>query len=220
MGLETLIIFGANSYLSRKIIDKLKFRKIICISKNLKLKKRKIKVFKDFKSNEIKIAKYINKNTSVIFFNNLTIDNLIVNKTVNELKKELDASLYSVFENARSISKYFIKRGGGNLIFVGSSRGLASDIGISGYSISKNALLGLMNSFAEELSAFGIRSNYLSLGYFDSPLLNKIKNKNELLDKTLLKKTGNYKSVINAIEFLAKSDFITKSVIKVDGGFK
>jgi dihydromonapterin reductase / dihydrofolate reductase len=96
---------------------------------------------------------------------------------------------------------------------------LTSDIGISGYAISKNALLGLMNSFAVEFSRFSIRSNYLSLGYFKSPLFNKIKNSNKLVNKTILKKVGDYQSIVNAIEFLSSSNYVTKSLLRIDGGF-
>lgn len=222
MDIKSLLIFGANSYVSQKILNKLNFDKIICISKNLKIKSRKknIIIFKDLKSNEEKISKYISKRTSVIFFNNLNFDNLIINKKRSELKKELDASIFNVFDNTKIILKYFIKSGGGSFIFVGSSRGLSSDIGISGYSISKNALVGLMNSIAEEYSSFGIRSNYLSLGYFDSPLFNKIQNSKKLINKTLIKKKGKFESILYAIEFLSKADYVTKSIVKVDGGYK
>jgi NAD(P)-dependent dehydrogenase (short-subunit alcohol dehydrogenase family) len=77
-----------------------------------------------------------------------------------------------------------------------------------------------MKSFAVEFSDFGIRSNYLSLGYFDSPLFNKISNTKRLINSTTLKKVGDYKSIVNAIEFLASSDYVTKSILSVDGGFK
>lgn len=217
-----ILIFGANSHVSKKILNRLNFDKIICISKNLEIKNKKnnIVIFKGIKNNEKKIAKYITKKTSVIFFNNLSFDNLILNKKKSELKKELDASIISVFENTKIILKHFIRSGGGSFIFVGSSRGLNSDIGISGYSISKNALVGLMNSIAEEYSSFGIRSNYLSLGYFDSPLFNKIQNNKKLINKTLIKKKGDFESILYAIEFLSKADYVTKSIIKVDGGYK
>lgn len=220
--MRSILIFGANSHVSKKILNRLNFDKIVCISKNLetKSKKNNIVIFKDIKNNEKKIAKYITKKTSVIFFNNLSFDNLILNKKKSELKKELDASIISVFENTKIILKHFIRSGGGSFIFVGSSRGLNSDIGISGYSISKNALVGLMNSIAEEYSSFGIRSNYLSLGYFDSPLFNKIQNNKKLINKTLIKKKGDFESILYAIEFLSKADYVTKSIIKVDGGYK
>ena len=220
MDLENIIIFGANSHISKKIFKTLNFRNIICISKNLKVKKsKKIKLFDSYIGNELKINKYIKNNTTVIFFNNLSVDNLILNKSLTELKQEIEGSVLSVFENAKLISKQLIKKKTSSFIFVGSSRGLNSDVGISGYSISKNALVGLMNSFAEEFSIFGIRSNYLALGYFDSPLFNKIKDSKKLLSKTTLKKKGDYQSIINEIEFLSKSSYVTKSIIKVDGGY-
>ena len=47
--------------------------------------------------------------------------------------------------------------------------------------------------------------------------LNKKKQK-KLLEKVPLKKTGNIKNIINAIEFLVKSDYVNGSEIKIDGG--
>ena len=111
MDLETIVIFGANSYISKKIIPQLNYNNIICISKNLKIKNNKnIKIFKDYKDNEKKINKFIKKNTTVIFFNNFSVDNLIFNKSLDELKKELDGSIFYVFENAKLISKELIKK--------------------------------------------------------------------------------------------------------------
>jgi NAD(P)-dependent dehydrogenase (short-subunit alcohol dehydrogenase family) len=218
MELENIIIFGANSYLAKKIIPRLNFKKIICISKNLKIKKKNVITFSNYENNQIIINKFLKKNPAIIFFNNESFDNLILNKSVDELKKELEASLFSIYKNARLICANLIKYNGGSLIFVGSSRGLTSDIGISGYAIGKNALLGLMNSFAVEFSRFAIRSNYLSLGYFKSPLFNKIKNSNKLVNQTVLKKVGDYQSIVNAIEFLSSSNYVTKSLLRIDGG--
>ena len=217
---HNLIIFGANSYIAKKIIPNLKFNKVICISKNLKIKKKNVLIFKDYKNNHLTINKFLKKKTTAIFFNNFSSDNLIFNKNSDELKKEIEGSVINVFDNARLLCKNLIYNKGGSLIFVGSSRGLSSDVGISGYSIGKNALIGLMKSFAVEFSDFGIRSNYLSLGYFDSPLFNKISNTKRLINSTTLKKVGDYKSIVNAIEFLASSDYVTKSILSVDGGFK
>tara|TARA_Y100000389_G_scaffold197899_1_gene233401 strand:- start:23742 stop:24410 length:669 start_codon:yes stop_codon:yes gene_type:complete len=217
---QNIIIFGANSYIAKKIIPNLKFKKIICISKNLKIKKKNVIIYKDYENNQLAINKFLKKKPSAIFFNNFNSDNLIFHKNTEDLKKEIEGSVFSVYENARLLCKNLIHNKGGSLIFVGSSRGLSSDVGISGYSIGKNALIGLMKSFAIEFSKFGIRSNYLSLGYFDSPLFNKINDSKSLIDKTTLKRVGDYKSIINAIEFLALSDYVTKSILRVDGGFE
>ena len=44
------------------------------------------------------------------------------------------------------------------------------------------------------------------------------KKQKKLLEKVPLKKTGNIKNIINAIEFLVKSDYVNGSEIKIDGG--
>ena len=82
--MKSILIFGANSYVSKKILHKLSFDKIVCISKNLKIKNKKnnIIIFKNIENNEKKIAKYISKKTTVIFFNNLSFDNLILKKKI------------------------------------------------------------------------------------------------------------------------------------------
>ena len=107
--------------------------------------------------------------------NNYTVDNLILKKTKEELKLELDENILNVFENSKELCKIMIENNFGRLIFFSSSRGLASDVGISGYSISKNGLQGLMRSFSKEFNRYNITSNCLSLGFFNSPLFSKIK---------------------------------------------
>ena len=98
--------------------------------------------------------------------NNYTVDNLILKKTKEELKLELDENILNVFENSKELCKIMIENNFGRLIFFSSSRGLASDVGISGYSISKNGLQGLMRSFSKEFNRYNITSNCLSLGFF------------------------------------------------------
>ena len=89
MLLDTIIIFGAGSNLSQQLVKKLKCKQIICISKNLKKKNtKKIIIFNDFFSNQKKIEKLKKrKKITALFFNNFTVDNLILNKSGIELKK-------------------------------------------------------------------------------------------------------------------------------------
>jgi hypothetical protein len=50
MGIDNIIIFGAGSYLAKKICEKIKAKNIICISKSLKKKSKKnIVIFKNYK---------------------------------------------------------------------------------------------------------------------------------------------------------------------------
>lgn len=224
MVLDNLILFGAGSFLATQVAKNIKSKKIICISKSLKIKKNQhFYIFKDYKDkNLLKINKLAKgKKNTIIFFNNYTKDNLILKKSLNEIKKELNKSVLETFEYAKNFSKVMLQENHGTIIFVGSSRGIVSDVGISGYSVSKNALLGLTKSFSREFARYNITSNYLSLGFFKSPLFDSINEnkKKRLLNQTDTKKFGDIKSIINAIYFLSQSRYVTGSVINIDGGF-
>jgi 3-oxoacyl-[acyl-carrier protein] reductase len=224
MFLDTVIIFGAGSSIAKKLIKKIKCNQIICISKHLKKKElpKKSKLFDDFNLHKIEIKKLIKrKKITTLFLNNFTVDNLILKKKKSELQKELNENIVNVFEYSKEISEIMIENNFGRLIYFSSSRGLSSDIGISGYSISKNGLLGLMKSFSKEFSRFNITSNCISLGFFDSPLFHKIdKNlKKKMLSRCTISELGDVESINNAINFISNSKYLTGSTLFLDGGY-
>ena len=114
-----------------------------------------------------------------------------------------------------------LKQNWGRIIFCGSSRALKTDVGLAGYSSGKYASLGYCKTLSKEYARYGITSNYLSLGVFNTPLylsLNK-KIQNNLLNNTDTGTVGDYLSILNAINFLIKSNYVTGSLIPIDGGF-
>tara|TARA_B100000674_G_C37772224_1_gene883082 strand:- start:248 stop:922 length:675 start_codon:yes stop_codon:yes gene_type:complete len=224
MDLDTIIIFGAGSNLAQQLIKKIKCKRIICISRNLKrTNTKKIFFFNDFFSNQKQIKKLVKrKKITALFFNNFTIDNLILNKSNVEIKKELNENVINVFEYSKAIAEIMIENQFGRLIYFGSSRALSSDIGISGYSISKNALIGMMKSFSKEFSRYNITSNCISLGFFKSPLFSKIdeKIKKKMLSRCTIKNLGDIESINNAIYFVTNSKYLTGSTLFLDGGYE
>ena len=71
MDLDTVVIFGAGSFLAKKIIKRINFKKAICFSKTLKensSKSKKILFFKSYLDNQEKINKLLNKKKSRLFF--------------------------------------------------------------------------------------------------------------------------------------------------------
>jgi len=226
MDIDTVVIFGAGSFLAKKIIKRINFKKAICFSKTLNKnssKSKKILFFKSYLGNKEKINKLLNKKKiTVIFFNNTTFDNLILNKSHSEISKEISENIINTFDNAREISKVLVKNNFGRLIFVNSTRALKGDVGTSGYSISKHGILGMMKSFSKELSRFNVTSNCLSLGFFESPLFKKIskKTRSNLLGKCDNKSIGDIDSLANAIKFISNSNYVTGSTVFVDGGYQ
>lgn len=227
MDLDTVIIFGAGSYIAKQIVKKIKYNRLVCISSSLNknnknYKNSKIKIFDNFLKNKDKIKIFV-KNTKItaLFLNNYTVDNLILKKTKEELKFELDENILNVFENSKELCKIMIENNFGRLIFFSSSRGLTSDVGISGYSISKNGLQGLMRSFSKEFNRYNITSNCLSLGFFNSPLFSKIKPdlKKKMLSRCDIKLTGDIDSIKNSIYFISNSKYLTGTTLFLDGGY-
>lgn len=225
MDIDTLIIFGAGSFIAREIIKKIKFNKLVCISKTLKqtkVKNNKIKIYNNFEENKEEIKHFIKKTKiTTLFLNNYTVDNLILRKTKKELNLEIEKNILNVFENSKILCEIMIENNFGRLIYFSSSRGLSSDVGISGYSISKNGLRGLMKSFSKEFVRYNITSNCLSLGFFKSPLFSKIRPdlKNKMLSRCDIKATGDIASIINAIYFISNSKYLTGSTLYLDGGY-
>ena len=80
----------------------------------------------------------------------------------------------------------------------------------------------MMKSFSRELSRFNVTSNCLSLGFFESPSFKKINKttRDNLLNKCDNKSMGDINSIVNAINFISNSNYVTGSTIFVDGGYQ
>lgn len=224
MDIDTLIVFGAGSFIAKEVIKKIKYNKLVCISKTLKQTKKNnnIKIYNNFIENKREINNFVKKSkVTALFLNNYTVDNLILKKTKRELKSELEENILNIFENSKYLCEMMMEKSYGRLIYFSSSRGLSSDIGISGYSISKNGLQGLMKSFSKEFIRYNITSNCVSLGFFKSPLFVKIRPdlKNKMLSRCDIKSTGDIDSIVNAINFISNSKYLTGSTLYLDGGY-
>ena len=107
----------------------------------------------------------------------------------------------------------------GRIIHISSEKALRGTVGSSIYSSSKSALAGLSRGIAKEYARFGITSNIINLGYFDSGLLRKLpkKTKERFVDSIPTKKLGSPKNITSCIKFLIESDFTNGSSITIDG---
>ncbi|GJM05111.1 MAG: pteridine reductase [marine bacterium B5-7] len=86
------------------------------------------------------------------------------------------------------------------------------------YSVSKAGLVMLTQSLAKELAP-AIRVNAISPGVIMWPDDIKEEKKNEILNETMMKRTGNVEDITKAALFLIKdADYITGQVLNIDGG--
>jgi len=220
---EILIIGGA-SKIARQAFKKNNEYNVVGFSRFSKVKK--IEEYKLIKYKNISsIKKYIdqikNKKIVLILMQAASSSNIIINKTSRELLNDLNSNFLNFHEIIKSILPHMLKQNWGRIIFCGSSRALKTDVGLAGYSSGKYASLGYCKTLSKEYARYGITSNYLSLGTFTTPLYLSLRKKikQDLLNNTDTRTIGDYESVFNAINFLIKSNYVTGSIIPIDGGF-
>jgi hypothetical protein len=78
-----------------------------------------------------------------------------------------------------------------------------------------------MKAIVIEYSQFNLRCNTLVLGFFKSPLWDKLDNikKNNITKQIPSKKIGKDKSIINSINFIENNNELNSSLIYLDSGF-
>ncbi len=85
------------------------------------------------------------------------------------------------------------------------------------YSLSKAALIFLTKYLAVEFAP-KVRVNAVSPGAISFPEGYRNKKKKKLIRKSALRRQGTAEEIAGAVLFLAKNNFITGQIIKVDGG--
>lgn len=177
-----------------------------------------------FSEEYFSLKEKVGKGAKIVFinFSAYTVDKIFLNQTVENFIETYKVNVLTNIRPLQALIPIMISGKWGRIIFVASTRGIHGDIGISSYASSKSALLGLSGSLSKEYGKFGITSNVLSLGFFESRLLKKVTEKRyqSLIARIPGRKIGTGRDVAAAVRMLIASDYINGSVIKIDGGFE
>ena len=138
------------------------------------------------------------------------------------LDRFLDTNLKGTFFLTQEVIPHFLKVGGGSVVNVGT---VLVDHAIGGVPAtapisSKGAIHALTGQLAAEFGPENIRFNTIAPGIIRSPMhrRNGIEDDDSLGGLHLLSRIGEPSEIANAALMLAESDFITGTVINVDGG--
>jgi 3-oxoacyl-[acyl-carrier protein] reductase len=228
-----IILIGASSGIGLRLINELiQYDDILAtynrkkINIKIKNKKNNLIIKKLDISKEKNIKKFVNDNSKILkrvtFLNlaTISVDKLIVNLKSKDISRSFQINSFSNILFAKYLINTMIKNNFGRFVFFSSTRASRGDTGISLYSSSKSMLKPFSKCISKEFGRFNITSNVISLGYFDSPLLNNIntKIKEKLLNQIPSKKIGKTKNISNIIKAIIKSDYINAAEIKIDGG--
>jgi 3-oxoacyl-[acyl-carrier protein] reductase len=223
---DTLIIIsGSSGGLGVKILEHFAKNNNVLAMYNVNkptIRDKKIKFIKLDLKKKIKINHNYYKNKKIIFINlaSIKLNKLLINSSFLEWKNCFKINVDSTFQIIKNILPEMIKKKWGRIINFSSTDGINGDVGIAGYTATKYSVHGLSKVISKEYGIFGITSNILILGNFDYGMFKNlsIEKKNELLRKVPNKKTGNVKNIINAINFIIKSNYVNGAEIKIDGG--
>ena len=116
----------------------------------------------------------------------------------------------------------------GAVVHMASVQGMASQAGVTAYSVSKHGLIGLVHSMAIDYAPYGVRVNGVAPGSVDTPMLraslalaaNPEDVWAEIRHMHPLGRSAKPSEIADAVVFLAsdKASFITGEVLRIDGG--
>ncbi|HEY3962395.1 MAG TPA: SDR family oxidoreductase [Gaiellaceae bacterium] len=116
-----------------------------------------------------------------------------------------------------------VLRGGGSIVNVASVAALVGLRNRAAYSASKGAVVALTRALAVDHVGDGIRVNAVCPGTVDSPWVRRlVEGSGESLDalraRQPLGRLGTPEEIAEAIVYLAGAEFVTGSVLVIDGG--
>lgn len=132
-------------------------------------------------------------------------------------RKFMDANLTSVFLCSRYASELLKEGEGGVIVNISDTAAFKPWTGFLPYCVSKAGVVALTIGLARILAP-KVRVNCVALGTILPPESCGDEWKQEMSEKTLLKRLGTPKEVVEAVLFCVTCDYLTGAIIPLDGG--
>jgi 3-oxoacyl-[acyl-carrier protein] reductase len=225
-----IILTGASGGIGQAILPSLaELDDVIAISYSKTMNVNKLNRVESYQldltsENEVNEFVSVNKdklsNIVLVHAAALSLDNLVVKFDTKDWEQVINLNLNGNFFLTRALLATMMEDGWGRIIHISSIAGVKGTIGTIAYSTTKTGLLGMSKVLANEYARFGITSNVLIPGYFNTGLIETLNEKahQELIGSIPSKKLGDPSNIVNAIDFLTKSEYVNGSTINIDGG--
>lgn len=164
-----------------------------------------------------------------ILINNAGVSQLSYTPTedlpVEEWDHVVNINLRGTFLCCKYLGKLMIDKGGGNIVNIASTAGIAGVPRAPAYCASKAGVILLTKSLALEWAQHNIRVNAIAPHYLETELTRGLRDSEKvysaLIKQIPLKRMGKAPELIGAVLFLSSdtSSYVTGAVLPVDGGY-
>ena len=225
-----IILTGASGGIGHAILSFLsKLDKVIAISHSKAINVDELDGVEPYQvdlTSEIEVNEFVSKIKSklskvvLIHAAAISLDNLAVKFDTKDWNQSMSLNLNSNFFLTRALLATMIRDDWGRIIHVSSIAGMKGVPGTIAYSTAKTGLLGMSKVLANEYARFGVTSNVLILGYFNTGLIDTLseKSRQKILESIPSKRLGSPSNIVNAVDFLIKSEYVNGSTVNIDGG--
>ncbi len=148
----------------------------------------------------------------------------VLQLNLTEWQKILSVNLTAPFLISQYVARQAIMHNRtANIINISSISGIQAEPNRAAYCASKHGIIGLTKEMAVELGKDNIRVNAIAPGVIQTELTNAYFDNKETVEiikkNTPLKTWGNPENVVSAIKFILENNFVTGSVVVIDGGW-
>ena len=152
----------------------------------------------------------------------ITRDGLILGMKEEDFDAVINTNLKGTFNMTQACYRPFMKQKYGKIINLASVSGLLGTAGQANYAASKAGVMALTKVTARELASRGVTCNAIAPGFIATDMTKAIGDKatQQYLESIPAGRAGQPEDVANLAAFLAspESDYITGTVIRIDGG--
>jgi NAD(P)-dependent dehydrogenase (short-subunit alcohol dehydrogenase family) len=144
--------------------------------------------------------------------------------SMDVFRQIMEVNVTGVFLGTRTVIPEMRKRGGGSIINISSTAGLAGSANSSAYQASKGAVRIFTKSTAIEHVGSGIRANSVHPGMIDTDMITVLlkdpEERRQRIASVPLGRVGTALDVAYAVLYLAsdESSFVTGAELVIDGG--
>ena len=151
----------------------------------------------------------------------------LVTSTLADFEKVTAVNQYGVYLGMKAALSPMLEAGKGAIVNISSIDGVSGMPGMSLYSATKHAVIGLTRSVAQEVAAQGIRVNAVCPGLMPTPMVLEADlsalgdvDLGAIVNQIPMKRPSEVAEVAKTVVFLASDDasYVTGAVLVVDGG--